>query len=234
MRGLYKSDGTYVPIDFPASRWKDKTIVFFGDSRTWYDGNAYVSTAKDEWVGKICKGYQQIVADLLLCTVVNRGVSGNTSVDISTRIRNFDFSNVDAVFLEGGVNDFIKSSEITIGEIAPIGSTFNTNTVYGAWQSAVEYILNNYPQVKIFIDVPAIAWSGGNVFPYEIAKIKAEIAELYNLPCLDLYKNAGLNILNRNYYYVDDTTKTSSWYLHFNDYGNKYIGEMVAGFINNK
>lgn len=232
MDKLYDSTGKELKVVY--SRWSGKKIVFFGDSRTWYDGKAYVNTAKDEWVGKTCKGYQQTVVDLLGCTAINQGVSGETSAQISTRVKNYNFSNVDAVFLEGGVNDFILASSITIGEIKPIGSSFNTGTVYGAWQSAIEYILNNYPEVKIFMDVPAIAWSGGNVFPYDVAKIKAEIAELYNLPCLDLYKNAGLNVLNRNYYYVDDTTKTSSWYLHFNDYGNKHIGEMVAGFINNK
>lgn len=231
MDKLYDSTGKELKVVY--SRWSGKKIVFFGDSRTWYDGNAYVNTAKDEWVGKTCKGYQQAVVDLLGCTAINQGVSGDTSAQISTRVKNYNFSNADAVFLEGGVNDFIKSSSITIGEIQPIGSSFNTGTVYGAWQSAIEYILNNYPEVKIFMDVPAIAWSGGNVFPYATARIKKEIAELYGIPCLDLYKEGGVNELNRDYYYVDDISKTSSWYLHFNDYGNRYIGEIVAGFINN-
>lgn len=234
MKGLYKFDGTYDPIEYPASRWKGKTIVFFGDSRTWYDGNAYVNTAKDAWVGKTCKGYQRTVADLLWCTVVNQGVSGDTSAEIAARIKNYDFSNVDAVFLEGGVNDFISSSSVTIGTIQPIGASFDDSTVYGAWQSAIEYILGNYPQVKIFMDIPAIAWQSGQAFPYTTAKIKGEIAELYGIPCLDLYKEAGINVLNREYYYVDDTTKTASWYLHFNDYGNELIGSIVAGFINTK
>lgn len=233
MKGLYKYNGEYVPIEFPISRWEEKKISFFGDSRTWYDGNAYVDTAKSEWMGKICKGYQQQTARLLGAIVTNQGVSGDTSIDIGNRIRQFDFSTYDAVFIEGGVNDFIKSSSVTIGELAPIGSVFNTNTAYGAWQSAIEYILNNYPQVKIYIDIPAIAWSGGSVFPYATAKIKEEVATLYNLPCLDLYKYAGINELNRSYYYVDDTAKTSEWYLHFNDYGNALVGEIIAEYINN-
>jgi len=232
MKGLYEYNGEYIPIEFPISRWEGKKISFFGDSRTWYDGNAYVDTAKSEWMGKICKGYQQQTARLLEAIVTNQGVSGDTSIDIGNRIRQFDFSTYDAVFIEGGVNDFIKSSSITIGELAPIGSVFNTNTVYGAWQSALEYILSNYPSVKIFMDIPAIAWKSGQVFPYEIAKIKGDVAELYNIPCLNLYKEAGLNNKNWDYYYVDDTSKTDNLHLHFNDYGNVLVGEIVAEFIN--
>lgn len=229
MDRLYDYTGAELaPIN---SRWINKKISFFGDSRTWYDGKAYENTAKSEWVGKTCKGYQQQTAELLGATVTNQGASGDTSIDIGNRIRVFDFSSYDAVFLEGGVNDFIKSSQVTIGEISTIGATFNTNTVYGAWQSSLEYILSNYPAVKIFMDIPAIAWQSDQVFPYSTAKIKGEIAELYGIPCLDLYKEAGLNEINWDYYYVDDVDKTANWHLHFNDYGNVLVGEIVAKFI---
>ena len=214
------------------SRFFEKTIVFFGDSRTWYDGQNYISSTKDEWKGKKCRGYQQEIINLLGISAINKGINGGTSIDICNSIRAYDFSNVDAVFLEGGVNDFIKSSQITIGSIQPIGDTFDTLTVYGAWQSAIEYIMTNYPYVKIYVDIPAIAWSGNNVFLYETAKIKGEIAELYNLPYLDLYKNGGFNVVNRDYYYVDNVSSTG-WRLHFNDYGNSLLGVKIAEFINN-
>jgi len=137
------------------------------------------------------------------------------------------------VFLEGGVNDYVKQSQVTIGSIQPIGSTFDTSTVYGAWQSAVEYILTNYPSTIIYMDVPAIAWTANGVFPYDIAKIKGEVAELYNIPCLDLYKDGGINEVNRDYWYVDDVSQTN-WRLHFNDYGNALLGSKMAGFINSR
>ena len=213
------------------SRWANKNIVCFGDSRTWYDGEKYTSSTKPEWAGKTCKGYQQTIAEYTNAILINQGVSGDTSKQICDRIREYDFSQASAVLLEGGVNDFVKSSQVEIGEIQPIGSTFNVDTVYGAWQSAVEYILRNYPQVKIFMDIPAIAWLSGEVFPYNIAKIKGEIAELYNIPCYDLYKNGGISECNRDYYYVDNVASTG-WYLHFNDYGNALIGAILAGFIN--
>lgn len=216
------------------SQWANKTIVCFGDSRTWYDGHAYNDKTKAAWTGRTCVGYQQRIRDLLSATVLSEGVSGNTSKQICDRIRAYDFTNIDAVLLEGGVNDFVKSSEVTIGQLQPIGSTFDTTTVYGAWQSAVEYIMTNYPSVVIYMDIPAIAWIGSNddVFPYNTAKIKGEVAELYNIPCKDLYKEAGINIVNRDYWYCDDVSLTNNWHLHFNDYGNYLIGSKLAEFMN--
>lgn len=217
-----------------AFRWNGKRIVCFGDSRTWYDGKSYTSTTKTAWRGQTCIGYQQQIKNLCGATVISQGVSGDTSIDICDRIRQYDFSSADAVFLQGGVNDFIRADQVTIGSIAAIGATFDTDTVYGAWQSAIEYILTNYPYVKIYIDIPAIAWADTpeEVFPYNTAKIKGEIAELYNIPCLDLYKNGSINVINRDYYYADDTTLTNNWHLHFNDYGNALIGAIIAEFIN--
>lgn len=214
------------------NRFAGKTFVFFGDSRTWYDGKAYNDKTKQEWTGRTCIGYQQAVVDLLGITAINQGVSGQTSQEICARIRAYDFSSVDAVFLEGGVNDFVVSGDANIGELLPIGSTFDTSTVYGAWQSAIEYIVTNYPQVKIFIDIPAIAWRRTDtIFPYTTAEIKGRVADLYNLPCLNLYKTAGITVLNRAYWYCDDVAETG-WYLHFNDYGNRLLGEMMAEYIN--
>ena len=215
------------------SRWAGKKIVVFGDSRTWYDGQNYGPSTKSEWRGNVCVGYQEQLRELLGCEVVSRGTSGATSAQICTSIRAYDFSDADAVFLEGGVNDYVKQSQVTIGSIQPIGSTFDTSTVYGAWQSAVEYILTNYPSTIIYMDVPAIAWTANGVFPYDIAKIKGEVAELYNIPCLDLYKDGGINEVNRDYWYVDDVSQTN-WRLHFNDYGNALLGSKMAGFINSR
>ena len=217
-----------------ANRWRGKKVVTFGDSRTWYDKHSYTENTKTEWVGKVCVGYQEQMRNLMMTTVDNQGESGYTSAQICEKIRAFDFTGYDAVFLEGGVNDFVKSSQITIGAIAPIGAEFDTTTVYGAWQSAIEYISTNYPSVQIYMDIPAIAWIGttDDVFPYDIAKIKGEVAELYNIPCLNLYKISGINAINRDYYYCDDVEGTN-WRLHFNDYGNALIGAKIAEFMIN-
>lgn len=220
----------YIEKDRKTHKWRGKKIVAFGDSRTSYDKIAYTEYAKPDLVGNICVGYQEQMRNLMMADVVSRGVSGDTSTDICTRIKAFDFTGYDAVLLEGGINDFVKSSQVTIGEIQPIGGTFDDTTVYGAWQSAIEYMLTNYPGMQIYLTIPAIAWTSAGVFPYNIAKIKGEIAELYNLPCIDLYKNGGINEINRDNWYCDNVS-TTNWRLHFNDDGNALIGAKIAEFM---
>lgn len=209
-----------------------KTIVFFGDSRTWYDGKAYTAGTKPEWTGKICKGYQQTVSDLTGCITINKGFSGYTSSQICEQIRAYDFSSVDAVYLSGGVNDFIKQDEISTGTIQPIGSTFDTTTSYGAWQSAIEYLLTNYPQLKIYIDTPWVCWNWyGNILPESIAEVKKNVAELYSIECLDMYHISGINLVNRDYFFVDDLSGNGQSRLHMNDYGNEWLGSIIGKFL---
>ena len=219
------------PYPYPI-RYADKKIVVFGDSRVYLDGHNYPATAKSGIAGAPCIGFQQQLKRLNGMQVTSQGVSGDTSIDICTRIRAYDFTGFDSVLLDGGVNDFIKYAQITIGAIDDIGATFDTTTVYGAWQSAIEYIMTNYPGLKIYMTVPAIAWDGSDVMPYSIAEIKKNIAELYNLPIIDLYTLAGITEVNRDWFYADDVGQTG-WRLHFNNDGNKWIGEMIARFVEN-
>ncbi len=217
-------------INIIESKYANKKFVVFGDSRTWYDGKTYTNNCKDEWKGKTCIGFQTYLRNYLNINTVNEGVSGENSIQICSRIRNYDFSSCDCILLCGGVND----TSDTIGTLEDIGSSFNTNTVYGAWQSAIEYILTNYPDKKIFVVIPAIAWRNvsDTVFPYDRAEVKKNVAELYNLPYCDLYKTLGINIINRDYYYADNV-ETTNWHLHFNDYGNEIVGMLLAAYINN-
>lgn len=212
------------------SKYVNKRMVVFGDSRTYADGHIYDETTKPEWQGKPIIGFQQIISDILGVSVTSEGQSGNTSAQICNRIRAYDFTNYDLALFEGGVNDY----NAAIGQIEPINSTFDTTTVYGAWQSAIEYVMRNYPHVRIYMDVPAIAWKGTGdvVFNYDIAKIKKEVSELYNLPCKNLYKETGITIINRDYFYCDDPAHSNNWHLHFNNIGHKIIGEELAYFIN--
>lgn len=214
------------------ARYDNRSMVAFGDSRTWYDGKQYTSNTKPALVGTTCVGYQHHVQKLLKTqNIYNSGVSGNTSIQICNRIRQFDFTNYNAVILAGGVNDWLNGVA-TIGSLQPIGSAFNTNSLYGAWQSAIEYLMTSYPDTMIYVLIPAIAWNGNNVLTEEYAYVKKYVAELYNLPYLDLYKEGGITTINRDTFYADDVD-TTGWRLHFNDKGNKLIGEKIAQFVNN-
>ena len=221
--------GEYIQGFISSRMWAEKTIVCFGDSRTWYDGRKYNTDGiLPEWAGKVCNGYQSVMRDVLGAIVVNAGVSGNTSVQICERIKSYDYTGVDAVFIEGGVNDYVKG--VNVGNIEPVGSDFDTTTVYGALQSAIEYLINNHPSVKIFMDVPPIAWTIYGIYPYDMALVKADVARLYNIPYKDTYTEMGITKDNRGYYFADNGN--NNLYLHLNDYGNKKLGLTISSLFN--
>lgn len=206
-----------------------KKILFVGDSRTWYDGNPYGERTKPELVGTTCTGYQQTVRELTGCTYANEGYSGYTSVDLCEKILTMDMSGYDMVVLAGGVNDYIVGGNST-GTLQPIGGAFNANTVYGAWQTAVEHILTNYPDLKIIMVTPVPCWNDGNKLPATYAQAKKDVANRYGLACCDLYNVSQINELNREHFFCDDATKTG-WHLHLNNEGNSWVGKILGNFI---
>lgn len=220
----YSYDGTLLSTD----RWINKKIICFGDSRFYYDGSVYWNYAKSEWAGKAYYSIQDVLRRLLGATVETNAQPGLHSYQICDNIKSFNFANYECVVLGGGVNDWNSpGSRDNIGAIEAIGSDFDLTTIYGNWQSAIEYILTNYPKVKIYLLTPYKAWKSNNeMLPASYGTIKKDIAELYNLSCFNAYDEGNINILNRDYFYADNGN-----YIHFNDYGNKLIGEMIAGIL---
>lgn len=206
-----------------------KNIVFFGDSRTWYDGKAYLDTCYDEYIGKICVGYQQVFRNNGM-NVKSYGISGATSPEISSLIKSTDITGADYIVLCGGVNDFIVGG-VELGSLANIGGEFGTNTTYGAWQSAVEHLLENYPTAKLVLVTPLNGWQNGQNLPLSIAEVKKNIATLYSLSSIDLYKTSGINTINKQPFFVDDPQKTKGWYLHLNNFGNEFVGKIMLNGI---
>ena len=89
-----------------------------------YDGKNYVDTAKDGIAGTPCKGYQQTVKEYTGCKVVTLGYNGGNSAYIASRVKNYDFSNIDYVVLDGGVNDYIVGG-VAPGELTPIDKVYS-------------------------------------------------------------------------------------------------------------
>ena len=207
-----------------------KTVVTFGDSRTWYDGKAYV--VNTTVAGQICKGYQFWMRKYLQCVIDNQGKSGYTSPQMCAVVHDADLTNADVVTLAGGINDFLHN--IPIGTIGAVGGTFDATTVYGATQVMIEDILSKKPSVKLMLINPFTGWINNDAdeYPDTYANVKRNLAELYHLPILDLARSCGFNALNRNTFYCDDMTKVS-YRLHLNDLGNEVIGHMIASFVGN-
>ena len=221
---------TLVNACTPTGKMLKKNVYTFGDSRTWYDGKAYV--ANTVIAGQICRGYQFWMRKLLQCNTINKGVSGYTSPQILETVKATDISDADVVTLAGGINDFLQS--IPVGSIAPIGSNFDTSTVFGATQAMIESIITKKASVKLMLINPFTGWINNDAdeYPDTYANVKRELADLYHLPILDLSKNCGFNPLNRDAFYCDDMNKVT-FRLHLNNLGNEVIGHMIASFVGN-
>lgn len=222
--------------DATSSKWEGKTIYTFGDSITWYDGNNYFEIHKE--YGKKAIGYQAHMRNELRAKVKNYGKSGATTVDISRIIKSHSFKKVDAVTITGGVNDWNKY--VPIGEIQPNGSNFDTNTSYGAIQSAIEYIAVNNPYTKIYLMTPIPAKIKeksdsilkGQEFPISYRDMFIEIGKLYNIPVLDWYKLTGFNKDYDKWYKDKEDMDLGDRYFHVGDEGYKVMAEYLIPFLN--
>ena len=215
------------------NKWKDKRIVTFGDSVTWYDGNQYGTNTKES--GTTVKGYQSYMREELGATVINQGVSGNTMQQINTRIKLYDFTSVDACTIMGGTNNYRDQEEGSLGNVLPLGSTFDENTFTGALQSSIEYILTNNPECKLLLFTPIKGWyaetAGRTPMTTEISDTIMDVAELYGLPVCDLYKNSGINELTESAHIVDSTAV--SMRFHPSTKGYKRMSEVINPFLLN-
>ncbi|MBP1744244.1 MAG: hypothetical protein H6Q58_1222 [Firmicutes bacterium] len=185
-----------------ASKWAGKTIVTYGDSITWYNGEVYLPATKEPGVTVV--GYQSYMRNQLDARVINRGVSGYTTPEISRYIQSSDLSGVDAVTILAGTNDFRDMMSEPLGEISSIGSSFNEDTFIGAYQKAIEYILNNYPGTKIYLFTPIQAWEDSlGLMPETYPQAVINLGALYSLPVCDLYHQSGINESTKSVYIVD-------------------------------
>lgn len=189
-----------------------KRIVTYGDSLTWYDGQAFTW---GEYQGQICKGFQTyLTAEMgMICT--NRGASGETTVAVCNRIKAaVDLGNFDYLTIMGGDND--ERQNVELGTLAEPGSVFNTSTLYGALQSAVEYALNVNPNLRIILmtEPKGYTYREGAwvVTGRDIADAFINVAAAYGLPCINFYDNSGVNIVNKAAMYIDPANNLQYFY----------------------
>jgi lysophospholipase L1-like esterase len=207
-----------------------KIIVTYGDSITWYDGKEYLPETKEP--GKTVVGYQSYMREKLDAVVINRGISGYTTPEISRYIQNSDFAGVDAVTILAGTNDFRDMRSEPIGEISTIGSSFVMDTFIGAYQQAIEYILNNYPETKIYLFTPIQAWEDSlGLMPETYPQAVIDLGALYSIPVCDLYHQSGINESTKSVYIVDIDELPFDFHLSTEGYSK--IANIIVPFLEN-
>lgn len=145
-----------------------------------------------------------------------------------------DFSEVDAITISYGTNDYREETSTLDNESNP----FDTTTVCGALRYSIKQIQNKHPHIKLLVTTPIFRtflddnnaatsnsdtkdWGSGTLLEYAEA-IKNACKEM-KVPCLDLQNESQFNEFTRLYYYpVDDGT-------HPNEKGREQIAMLING-----
>lgn len=222
----------YSSIDQSILRFKEKRFLTFGDSIT--EGTQ--------------GGYVKYIAEMLQCSLENRGSSGakanrlqrimtgQPSRDPATAGWTFpviDYSNVAGITIMIGTNDASPSAtDQTIGSIAdiPTGRIEDVsdknaylqsfpNTFYGNLGMCIEYVKWKNPNTEITLITSPI----NGQFPNEMRQMRLhqiEIAQYYGVNLVDAQNLCGISL--------KDIPKFTYDNLHFNESGNLKFGEYVA------
>ena len=145
------------------------------------------------------------------------GLNGNTPIP-----------DADLWTIMGGLNDCLYSSPL--GALAPIGSTYDKTTVYGALQSIVEYVLSLRAEPHLLLITPTQSvrdtWDS-TTYPTTMASIRQAIIDvgyLYSVPVLD--SNKGCNVSVFNISAANNPTTLDG--VHLNTLGGKLFGRFLA------
>lgn len=148
------------------------------------------------------------------------------------RVMDVDWSNTGVATIFYGTNDFRQS--VPLGQLSDVlsdGSTF-----FGALNFTIETLISAYPNLRIMLFTPLWRWASGgvgndaDVYPNSIGvylhqyvdAIKSA-GEKYKLPVLDLYRESGFNVLNKDHLFSDG--------LHPNEAGNAVLSAKINGFL---
>lgn len=132
----------------------------------------------------------------------------------------------DLCTIMGGTND--QGSSVTRGSIKPIGSTFDTSTFIGAYQTLIEGLLTRAPKLRIILMTPPRAWTDttGTTLRAGLKDYGDDVKAIglfYNLPVIDTYASMGYNEVNQKTYLTDG--------LHFTGEGQKRVASLVCGIL---
>lgn len=233
MNPNYIAQGSMASVN--SAYWAGNSAVCYGDSLTWYDGKQFTY---GPWEGQVCVGFEHYMNDWLNINTTNRGESGYTTPTICSVIKQAnDLSQFDLITIMGGDND--DRLNVTIGTLLPVGSSFTTNTVYGALQSAIEYILTQNPDIQIVLMSEPKSWTYRNntleEVNDEIANAYKRVAELYSIGYVDLWNKGNLNTYTRNEYYADPPSNVNTTYMyHPNNKGWAMLSRIICNEIDKR
>ena len=178
---------------------KENVVSPFFDKLTYYalgDSITFGADYKNEYQA-MESPYPSLVSDLLnLKECLNYAISGSTVAENVDNLPSIyaqacNVYNADIISVMGGVNDYNRGVEI--GSI----NDLTTDTFCGSLKSICEVLVKNNPNAFVFLMTPykehcyhefectKLNKAGYNLEDY--AKAVKAVAELYNIPVLDMY-----------------------------------------------
>ena len=147
-------------------------------------------------------------------------------------LKTIDFNDIDIVLIAYGTNEagWLPMDD----ESKP----YSKNTYAGATRYSLNRLMADYPNINVFLLTPIYRYAWGNddtrdsdtyVHPTKggtlidnINTLK-KVAHEYKVPCIDMYYELGVNIVNRDNYYLDGT--------HLNNNGLIRYADRIAAYI---
>ena len=229
---FYRNIYCRVDYETPINNNSYKNYICYGDSLTWYNGHNFTW---GEHEGETCVGFETYINNELNArNVKNCGANGYSTPQYCSFLVNdssADLPNQDVLLMMGGNND--DRLNVDVGTIQPVGGTFDTNTVCGALQTAIEYAVSKNPELKIVLMTEPMGWTYRNGTLTRVSELipqaYRDVAKHYGIPLIDLWKESGINELNRNVYYADPADTTNQNYMyHPNNVGWVRISKIIV------
>lgn len=235
----------------PRSRFSDGCYVQMGTSVT--AGVIDTATITPDVVGKrldmpainaafdgACAGHNKYPAmeHRSLYCLVDSLVAGDWSPQNSEsvprlkehvfRLKICDFSKVTHLGLEYGTNDF--RYERPIG----LSGDVTTETFEGALNNSLRKLMSSFPHLRVFLMTPSwqiedgsldrdVAPNSDGLFLKGYVDAMLRVAEMNHIPCLDMWRNLGLNASNYKAFTLDG--------VHPNEPGAVMRGNLIASFM---
>lgn len=198
----------YAPRNIPQTLYNDKTIVALGDSVTENGG----------WV--------ESVSDLIGTTIINSGISGNSTTDCLARFdRDVAAYNPDIVLIMLGINDSIPA-EYSNSNLETykreLGQLYDKCTAIGA---KVVFMRPNDVNVAVFENYARYRPYGGYTAVYR----------QFHQGMISVAAQKGCHIID-NYTPFNSTGDVPSYLIdtvHPNDYGYEMMKETIATYLLN-
>lgn len=123
-----------------------------------------------------------------------------------TTLKEIDFANVDFITVFYGTNDW--------------GYNYSIDTFKEVYSKALKKLQAKYPQIRIVVICPYwrsisdgedsnINPNNNGIYLYDFSNaIENDVAFIYNLPCINLYRSLGANSITNRYYTQDGTHPT--------------------------